>query len=207
MAAQTSTAKGGSGLGRKVGPLPLWALIVLGALAGWFILRRVGGQSSATTGSAAAPAPSSYSSGADQGLVPAAGSSGGASTGDLVSTLGGQQQSLIEGLISSEQNVVQLAQAQQSSLLTTTATAPVDTSGGAAVQPQPGGSNAPQFTFVFPRLPANTQASTAPASKVKTAPVAAKTSPATKYFTYKRQVPLKSGQTVHFAHGKGYYAG
>jgi hypothetical protein len=58
-----------------------------------------------------------------------------------------------------------------------------------------------------------------PVTNTPTKPVAAKASPAKApakkvttvapihYYTYKKDVPLKKGQTLHFATGKGYYGG
>lgn len=204
-------AKSSSGLKRKVGPLPLYAWVVVAVLlVGYFLFFRKGSASAQTAPETAADIP--VQSAADQatGLVPSAGSpsDSGSSTSDLLSAYSAINSNLTGALLQTQQNVVALAQQQQSALASTTAVNSSDTSNGALVASQPGGSNAPSFSFSFPGI---TDTATAPVAKAatttkdaaKTAKVAATP---VKYQTYKRDVVLKAGQTVHYKTGSGYYA-
>jgi hypothetical protein len=55
-----------------------------------------------------------------------------------------------------------------------------------------------------PKTPVKSRAQS-PSPVVKKAPVVVKKAPA-RYYTYKRQVPLRPGQTLHYTPGRGYYA-
>lgn len=201
-------AKSSSGLKRKVGPLPLYAWVVVAVLlVGYFLFFRKG---SAPETAADIPVQSA----ADQatGLVPSAGSpsDSGSSTSDLLSAYSAINSNLTGALLQTQQNVVALAGQQQSALATTTAVVPNDTSNGVVASMQPGGSNAPSFSFSFPNI-SSTDTVAKPAAKaattVKSAGSTAKTAATpVKYQTYKRDVVLKAGQTVHFKTGSGYYA-
>ena len=203
MATPPPSSKSGSPLTRKVGPLPLWAWFAILAVGVFFFYSRKGSgsQVQASTVQAATPETSS-------GLVPSAGSSGGGSgsdqaTSDLLSAYGSQQSSLLDALTASESNLMQLAQSQLAYNASQTTNGAVDTSTGANAGSQPGGSNAPTFNFSFPGITNATSTTKAGAAKAKAAATPSK--PPT-YSTYKRNVTLKPGQTVHFRTGKGYYA-
>lgn len=198
----------GSGLKRKLGPLPLYAWVGIGVLVlGYFLFFR-----KSTGGDPATAASIPVVSTPDQqaGLVPQAGSpaDNGSTTSDYLATLGHTNDTLIEALLTTQQNVVALAQAQQYAATSQTATVPVDTSTGATVAPQPGGSNAPVINYNFPSVTGTVgSAATNTATKAgASASTAKKAATPVKYFTYKRDVKLGSGQTVHFTSGRGYYA-
>ncbi len=208
--ADAPAPKKSSGLKKKVGPLPLygWVLIVLAVAAYFLFFRRGAGSSAAPETAAAIPVQSS----ADQsaGLVPSAGSpsDSGGSTSDLLNAYGAETAALTGALLQTQANVVALAQAQQSNLAASTAVPANDTSSGSFVSSQPGGSNAPSFSFSFPNITntATKPAVTAVKSTVSAGATAKKAATPVKYYTYKRDVKLGSGQTVHFTTGRGYYA-
>jgi len=200
-----------SGLKRKVGPLPLygWVLLAVGVV-GYFVFFR---GSKSSTGVAVSSLPGAATSATDYGQstgdIPSAGSPGASdsATSDLVSALGAENSNLLSALVQTQSNVVALAQAQGQNLLASQ-TLPNDTTIGATVQAQPGGSNAPTVQYVFPNVTGSiSSTATKAAAKTSSAGSTAKKAVTpVKYFTYKRDVPLKAGQTVHFTSGKGYYA-
>lgn len=65
------------------------------------------------------------------------------------------------------------------------------------------------ITFPSPNITITPPAVTVINQTAKSKQAAHKAAPATatKYYTYKKNVPLKAGQKIHFAKGKGYYAG
>jgi hypothetical protein len=70
----------------------------------------------------------------------------------------------------------------------------------------PGGVANSATTFTFTGA-ASSPAPAAPAAPAPAAPAATKRTPViAKYYTYKRNVKLTAGQSIHFAAGKGYYA-
>jgi hypothetical protein len=130
------------------------------------------------------------------GSVPTAGSPDdtGQTTSDLLTALGGQQSNLLSAFEAANQDIVGLAQsqitaAQQQGLSPSTITETQPT-----VAAQPGGSLAPIIQYVSP-----TAVSPTTTAKPQTSSIA-------RYYTYKTQVPLAKGQTVHFTPGRGYYA-
>lgn len=206
--AEPAATKKSSGLKRKLGPLPLYAWVgVAVLLIGYFLFFRKG-----TGGDNATAASIPVVSTPDQqaGLVPSAGSpaDNGSSTSDYLATLGHTNDTLVSALLQGEQNVVALAQTQQYALASQTAVPAIDNSNGSVVSQAPGGSNAPVVNYVFPSVTGTVgSAATNTATKAgATASTAKKAATPVKYQTYKRDVTLKSGQTVHFAAGKGYYA-
>jgi hypothetical protein len=196
---------------KKKGKLPVWAWAILGVVLLYFAYRFLSSGSlsalsspSASTTSSTAPTDTTTSSDGSTGLTPSAGSptDSGQLSSDLVSALGGQQASLLSALETQNQDVLGLAQSQiaaaqanGTSPSTTSETQPVNGQ-------QPGGSNAPVVTYVSPQALAPTSSKPPPAQKATV-----KAPAATRYYTYKRDVPLASGQTVHFLTGRGYYAG
>lgn len=203
-------AKSSSGLKRKVGPLPLYAWVVVAVLlVGYFLFFRKGSAAAQTAPETAADIP--VQSAADQatGLVPSAGSSAdtGSSTSDLLAAYGAENSNLTGALLQTQQNVIALAQAQQSALAATTAVVPNEHSDFAQIIPQPGGPNAPMISYPSPATSTVTKPVVKAATTVKSAGSTAKTAATpVKYQTYKRDVVLKAGQTVHFKTGSGYYA-
>jgi len=148
MAAAVNPVGKGSGLGKKVGPLPLygWVLIAV-AIVGYFMFfRHAGSAAAAQKQQTNAQTPSSA-----LGDVPQAGSPGdsGGATSSMQDAYGGVQQTndaLLSALLASESNFEQLAASQIDALKTTTTTAPVDTTAPTSSQ-QPGGSNSPIVSF------------------------------------------------------------
>lgn len=189
----------GKGKGKILG-MPVWLVIVLGVVLLYVVYRLFvsgSGGTAGTTSVAQENTPSTNDQPASTGAVTTAGSPGdtGQSTSDLLTALGGQQSNLLDALATQESDVVGLAQsqltaAQQQGLSpsTTTQTQPLLTS-------QPGGSFAPIISYASPTAVAPTQ----------TAKPAVVSSP-THYYTFKNQVPLKQGQTLHYTKGRGYYA-
>ncbi len=203
--------KSSSGLKKKVGPLPLygWVLIVL-AVAAYFLFFRKGTVGSSTAPETSASIPVQSSADQSAGLVPSAGapSDSGSSTSDLLNAYGAETANLTGALLQTQANVVALAQAQQGSLFAGTAVPSNSTADGSLVGSQPGGANAPTFNFSFPGITNTATKPVAAAAKttVSAASTAKKAATPIKYQTYKRDVVLKPGQTVHFTTGRGYYA-
>lgn len=201
--------KKGSGLKKKLGPLPLYAWVGIAVLViGYFMFFRKSASGGSNETSAGIPV--SASPDQQAGLVPSAGSpsDNGGSTSDLLSALGSSNDSLLGALLQTQQNVVALAQTQQAALAGQTAVPAIDNSNGSVVSQAPGGSNAPVVNYVFPSVTGTVgSAATNTATKAgATASTAKKAATPVKYQTYKRDVILKAGQTVHFASGHGYYA-
>lgn len=210
-ASSSSSSSTGSGLTRKVGPLPLWAWLAVAAVVGFVLFRRVGKGSSSGVGPALdnqAPASSSAGvadMGGSLGLAPSAGSPGdtGVTTSDYIAALGGERQDLLGAITAANADVLGLAQSQIAAAQTQTALGSFNTQTQPAVGVEPN-SNTPQIVYVQPQV-VTTPAQRPPAT---TAPVKAMPTVTTpsRYYTYKRDVPLGRGQTVHFAAGRGYYA-
>lgn len=191
---------GGSIVTRKLGPLPAWAWLAILAVGVYLYSKRTVSAAGVQTQSVQAATPDSSS-----GLVPSAGSGAGgvSSTDALLQAYGQQGSELLSALANSEANVTQLAGQQLAYNASQTTNGVVDTSTGANVASQPGGSNAPTFAFSFPGVTNAAVKATSTVTAVKKAATPAKPP---SYSTYKRNVQLKAGQTVHFASGKGYYA-
>ncbi len=209
--ADAPATKKSSGLKKKLGPLPLygWVLIVL-AVAAYFLFFRKGTVGSSTAPETAAAIPVQSSADQSAGLVPSAGSpsDGGSSTSDLLNAYGAETAALTGALLQTQANVVALAQGQQGALASQTAVPAIDNSNGSLVGSQPGGANAPTFNFSFPGITntATKPVATAAKTTVSAGATAKKAATPIKYQTYKRDVVLGKGQTVHFTTGKGYYA-
>jgi hypothetical protein len=160
-------------LGRKIGPLPVWAWLLLAAVAGYIVYRRVKSSNQASTGPLVETTPQPVAAGAASatpdtslGAVPSAGSPSdtGSTTSDLVTALGGQQASLLDALEARNQDVITLAGMQIQALQTGTALSSTNTQTQPLVGSQPGGSNAPTTSYVQPQ-----------AVTVPTSPAAAQT--------------------------------
>lgn len=205
-------------LSRKVGPLPMWTWLALGTIVSWYVWKRMRSGSAAAATTDLVPTAGTPGS---MGQVPSAGApaDNGAATADLLSAYGQQQSDLIAALgqqvsaLSAASSTLASSAAQMSSFAGAQGqgAAALDTSTAATTSPQPGGSNAPTFQFVFPNITGSTTAtkpavkgSPKPAAKSKPKPVAPSTAP--KYETFQKNVKLKRGQKVHFRAGKGFYA-
>lgn len=196
--------------GKKKGKLPVWAWAVGGIVLLFVAYKFYVGQSSSSTTSA-----TTTGAGSTTDTTGTAGSSGSGSTGagttdssgvsdsDLVTALGGQQSSLLQELEAQNQDVLGLAQSQLAAAANNPAISPSSTS---ETQPmvgqQPGGSNAPINVYVSPKALAPTSSK----PPVVTRTGGSKPPATARYFTYKRDVKVGSGQTVHYQPGRGYYA-
>lgn len=181
--------KGGGLLKKKVGPLPLPVLVIVGLL-GIFIIYKMRKPTSSTTGvdSTATVTPTTT---VTPQQAASAGSPNGTSTFDP---------SQLAGLFPTDYVTQSDLQSQLDSL-------------GSNV-----GSQIAAITFPPPQITVNVPPPTAPASTPAQTPAPAPQKPVgstvknpvastpTKYFTYKKNVILSHGQTVHFTTGKGYYA-
>lgn len=193
-------------ISKKLGPFPRWVWLLLGLLVAVFVFRRMRGGSGGSVQATPTQSLVTSSPDAQMGAVPSAGAPGdtGQTTSDLVSALGGQQASLLQALEAQSQDVLALAQSQIAAAQTQTSLGSFNTQTQPATAPQPGGSNAPAIVYVSPTVYTSPGGSASPPSP---APVkASSTSTPTKFYTYKRDVKLASGQTVHFRSGRGYYA-
>jgi hypothetical protein len=164
-------AKGkGSGLTKKLGPLPLWAWASIGLLAGWYLYKRYSA-SAALTAAQVTPAATAAAATPDTSLGTSA--SAGAptatdqTTSDLISSLGGENASLISALTQVNQNVSDLASSQIAYASTNTSLGAFNTQTQPAVASQPGGSNAPVMQYMAPNVVAP-QAGPGPAAVTAT---------------------------------------
>jgi hypothetical protein len=187
-------------LGRKFVGLPLWAwgavVLVLGA--GYYIYRRRASSTSGTSGAGTSnePAgsdyvPSSSPVDAAQAGQPSTNSAPGASLSpDVLTSLLGPDSALVTALD-------QLVGAQPAPEYNP----PPPSTGGVTPVPITISVATPGATH---GLVPTTTAAAHPASPAKPA---IKSAPAkVTYFTYKKDVKLKSGQTLGYTAGKGYYA-
>lgn len=194
---KTTVKTKGKGLSKKIGPFPLWSLLAVGILLVLVIVmrRRSANAATATTdnasgfltpqgnvapidnASAGQPSTNSApSSGLDQSTLDALTSAIGASTPSDYVTSTDLQQQLDQ---LGNSVGAQIASATLQPLQVTVKT-----------------------TAATPTSTKTTKAKTvAPGTKTGT-----KSKAAVKYYTLKKNVPLKKGQTLHFTHGKGYYA-
>ena len=158
--ADAPAAKNG-GISKKVGPLPLWAWVLIGAAAVYWFYSRSSSAAGATTTAAGTTDTSSGTTATDASLggqvSAGAPADTGSATSDLLSSLGAQNSSLVQALLTQEQDVVGLASAQISALSTSTAagsfTSQVNPGGRPdvpyttpTISPQPGTPNTPVVT-------------------------------------------------------------
>lgn len=215
-------------LTRKVGPLPVYAYLVV-AVAAFLVLR---GRSTAAKASTlnATPVPVSTSaSGDDSGAAGGGGSGGGPDTSmplDLLSKLFSSQTGTIDTLTQAlvQQQTAQPAATQtapgQDATIPTAAQASGVTVVGATPEgyplyQSPNPANPPTVDpgFDLVSSAATTSGGATPWLDMATpatqphvsTPTVAKPA-AVHYYTYKSEVPLQGGQTLHFTSGKGYYA-
>ena len=179
----------------KLGPLPVWAwaAVILGLYYAYTKL----GKSSPAAAPVSAPTttdPNQTPVSADTS-VPASSGGGGSPSSNLNDTL-------LSQLSGFQSSIDQLTAAVQT-------TAAFDNPGSSGSIPW---GNQP-ITGLIPGTPGGTvnpnvspppYASSTPAGQ-KPAPVVRKAAPV-RYYTYKKNVPLNRGQTLHFTKGKGYYA-
>lgn len=198
-------AKAKAGLTRKVGPLPLWAWVAGGLVVGYLLYKHFAGTLGASSGAQVQEQQTSAATpDSSMGIAPSAGAPAdtGQTTSDYITALGGQQSSLLAAVEQANQDIVGLAQSQISYAQTQTSLGSFSTQTQPVASQAPGGSNAPVIDYVMPQVvttPAQMPAAATP-SKAK------QTAAATRYYTYKRDVPLGKNQTVHFTAGRGYYA-
>jgi hypothetical protein len=197
--------KKSGGLTRKVGPLPLWAWLAGGLVLAYVGYRFLTGSSGSSGPSQQTQTVASQTPPDATGLTTSAGApaDNGQTTQDFLGALGVENSSLLQALEAQNQDVLALAQSQLAAAQGNPAISPSSTSETQpATSTQPGGPNAPMIFYVSPQAVVPTSSKPAAATVVKPAkqPVSAR------YFTYKRDVPLGPGQTVHFQSGRGYYA-
>lgn len=181
--------KGGGLLKKKVGPIPLPVLVGLLLLAVFFIYKKRSGATSTTGVDSTATVNPTTTVTPQQAA--SAGSPSGTNTFDP---------SQLAGLFTLPSDYVTQSdlQGQLDSL-------------GSNVATQIAGITFPDPQITVNVPPASTPSSD-PAKKPATAPqkpagttVKVKSTP-TKYFTYRKDVVLPHGQSLHFTKGKGYYA-
>lgn len=199
-------------LRQKVGPFPLWLWLIAGAIVGWIVYRHVKG-SSGSSGQAVQtqqilPQTSDQSA---LGSATQAGSpsDSGQTTADFLQALGAENTNLLSALETTQTNVIGLAQSQIAAAQTQTSLGSFNqnTQPVAGVEPN---SNAPQVVYVMPQVASSPNPTPAvsptPAPTIKSTVTSTIKPSVTRYYTYKRDVPLGPGQTVHFTSGRGYYA-
>jgi hypothetical protein len=193
-----------NGLTRKVGPLPLWAWVGGGLLLAYLGYRLLSGRSGSSGPAQQTQTVASQTPSDATGLTTSAGAPAdtGQTTSDFLGALGAENANLLQAVEAKNQDVLALAQSQLAAAQSNPQVSPSSTS---ETQPvtgtQPGGPNAPVYVFVSPQAlaPAASKPPTAGVLKPQPQPVG-------RYYTYKRDVPLGPGQTVHFTSGRGYYA-
>lgn len=195
----------GNALKKKVGPFPVWLLAVVGIIVAWWLYRRASGASGSSgaavqTQTTSAQAPASPLGDATQAGAPA---DTGQTTSDLIAALGGEREDLLGALLATQQNVADLATAQISYAQAQTSMGSFNTQTQPAVASDPGGGNTPIYVYVAPTV---NPASAASHPAVTTVTGAKQTGASTRYYTYKRDVPLGQNQTVHFLTNRGYFA-
>jgi hypothetical protein len=180
-----TTTKKGKGLTKKVGPFPVYVYLIgvgIVVLYLYYRHRNSSGQSVATSaGGYVQPQPAS---GVD--VVPSGNAN--TTTGDT-------------GTSSSQPVDFPNDYATQTDLASAIDTINNDTVAAIA------GITFPQPTvnITVPTGPGSPVSKTTTASKTAAKTAAAVKTP-TRYYTYKKNVPLRKGQTLHFTSGKGYYA-
>lgn len=102
-------------LTRKVGPLPMWLVLILTTVVGWWLYKRMGSASANTTASTPQPSPSTQAVPATDttGLTGGAGTAGdftgaataGVNPSDLLASLGAQNSTLTSALLQQEQDI------------------------------------------------------------------------------------------------------
>lgn len=184
-------------LKEKKGPLPVWAWALIVAVGAFLAYRRYAGSAtspaSSTTSTPTGSAVSDQTpvTSGDTGSPPASGQ--GSAADNVNDTLLSQ----LSGLGSS---VDALTAAVQTTPAFSGAGGDFSGSSGAMVYDYPPISDTGSTSTGNGAVPATstTPAVTHPAAKVASTP--------TRYYTYKKNVPLAKGQALHFTTGKGYYA-
>ena len=176
----------------KHGGLPTWAWLAIGAAGigvGLWLRRRMTSSSAAgSVVSSAAPSGTSYpdltAAGAGGGVAAPSSTTGGYAPSDLI---GAYEQGGTDAAANFA-NALNLVQSLQGAL-----------GGGVGVSGVTASSGGYQTPSAPPPGPSPVKSSTTTAiAKAAKAP--------TRYYTYKKNVPLAAGQTLHFTKGKGYYA-
>lgn len=164
MAAPSSQGGAGNGLKRKLGPLPVWAWALLGAVVVFWLFSRLRGTTAGSSAQATQQAQTDNVTPAQaMGNTASTDTSGNAqATSDVVTALGGENASLLASIEAVNQDVLGLAQSQISYLTSQTALSSSTSETQPAVTSQPGGSNAPQIFYVSPQALAPSSSSPAP---------------------------------------------
>ncbi len=201
--APSSSSSRGSALTRKLGPLPVWAWAAAGLVLGYIVYRHFTGSSGSGGQAQETQTVRSTSPAAALGAATSAGapSDTGQTTSDYIAALGAQNSSLLQSLEALSSDVAGLAASQISYAQANTNLGSFSTQTGYGVGDMPGGANAPTVTHVAPSVAGTAGAPAA----VHVAAKPAKPAPS-RYFTYKRDVKLSPGQSIHFTAGRGYYA-
>jgi hypothetical protein len=141
-----------NGLTRKLGPLPVWAWAGIGLLAGWYLYRRYTGASGSSGAAVQSQQVAAATPDTSMGASPSAGSPAGndQTTSDLISSLGGENASLISAFTQVNSDVAGLAASQIAYAQTNSSMGSFNTQTQPAAAPQPGGSNAPLIYYMAP---------------------------------------------------------
>lgn len=184
----------------KAGPLPvwLWAVVILGAFLAWQHFR--GGGDTAVGASTSDQTPVTTGGDASSDVGVAGGGSPASNVNDgLLSQLSGMQSS-VDALTAQVQSMP--AFSSDAGTAGSGSTIPNDGSMFMDNQGPPGGlPEAGPPGPAGPRGPAGKQAPV-----VKPPAAKAKAPAKIRYYTLKKNVPLKKGQTLHYTKGRGYYA-
>lgn len=184
MAPKPKTKSTGKGLKKKLGPFPVYVyLLGVAAIVGFIIYRKRKGESLPIGGSE------------NQQVIPIAIPSGGQSGRGVVTGT-----SSTDGGTDTTPTPVDFPTDYVSSTDFNSAINDLGDKIGASVA---------QITFPAPNINITTPPATVINQTTKSKTAAKKSAPSApkKFYTYKKNVPLKPGQKIHFTKGKGYYAG
>jgi len=178
-----TTTKKGKGLSKKMGPFPTYVWLILGVVILGFLYYR---HRNASGGGIAAPGSANQSLTPNNVYVPAqsAGSTSGSDTGSG----------------SDSPNTFPTDYATETDLSNA-----IDSINNSTAQAIAGITFPSPTVNVTPPPATVIEKTTASKTAAKVAATAAAPKKIT-YYTYKKNVPLKAGQTLHFTSGKGYYA-
>lgn len=180
----------------KAGPLPvwLWAVVILGAFLAWQHFHK-GTDTAAPGASTSDQTPVTNGGDASSDVGVAGGGSPASNVNDgLLSQLSGMQSS-VDALTAQ----VQSMPAFSSDIGTAGSGSTIPNDGSSISLPTQGPPGDTGATG--PRGPAGKQAPV-----VKPPAAKAKAPAKIRYYTLKKNVPLKKGQTLHYTKGRGYYA-
>lgn len=186
---KSPTKSSGKGLKKKLGPFPVYVyLIGIVAIVGYIIYKKRQSGTSSTAGSL------------NQQVIPIAVPSGGQSG---AASTQGTTQGTTQGFSDTASTPIDFP----SDYVTST-----DFQSGLDTLGNQIGASIAQITFPPPSVNITVPPATVIQQTVKSKTAAKKAAvkttaqKPTKYYTYKKNVPLKAGQKLHFTKGKGYYA-